>query len=465
MAHFRQSAIVNVPARDLADWHWRRGALERMVPAWSGVRVARSLEELREGATAELRVPLGPSWSPVRARWVATHESVRPGESFADRMTRGPLRAWRHEHRFLPADDRPQPASTIDDAIDYALPRGVPASLVEGFVARELHRLFTWRHVRLRNDLRRAVELGGSPLTVAISGASGLVGRALSAFLSTCGHRVRRLTRGAADESRGDIAWDPVGGVVDERGLEACDAVVHLAGESIARRWNERRKRSILESRERGTATLARALARLARRPGVLVSASAVGYYGDRGAERVDERSPRGDGFLADVCEAWEAATQAATDAGVRVVRLRIGLVVARVGGPLAALLVPFSLGLGGPVGDGRQGMSWIALDDLCAAILFALRTPALEGPVNAVSPHPCSNREFARMLGEALRRPAFLPAPGFAVRAALGEMGRELLLGGAYVEPTRLAGLGFRFDFPALPEAFRFELGRMGTG
>lgn len=456
MAEFSRSLSLPFPVADLAAWHFRPGALERLVPPWSGVEVERSLARMEEGAEAILRVPAGP----IRLRWVARHERVRPGEEFTDRMVRGPFARWVHRHRFV-ADGE---GSRLEDSIDYAPPFGPIGAIGGGVVRSMLDRTFAWRHRRTLLDLRRHAEDRGAPLVVAVSGASGLVGRRLCAFLTTGGHRVRRLvrhlTRGASADSDA-IRWDPKEGSIDADALEGIDAVVHLAGESIASRWSEAKRRRILESRVRGTDLLARTLARLRRPPRVLVAASAVGFYGPRDAEPIDEETPSGTGFLAEVCRRWEGAARPAVDAGIRTVHLRIGMVVASEGGALKALLTPFSLGLGGPVGSGRQGMSWIALDDLLAAILVAIRRDDLSGPVNGTAPAPVDNRTFGRTLGGVLRRPAFAPLPSPAVKALFGAMGSELLLAGSFVRPTRLERSGFRFDFPELEAALRFELGR----
>jgi uncharacterized protein (TIGR01777 family) len=237
--------------------------------------------------------------------------------------------------------------------------------------------------------------------------------------------------------------------------------VVHLAGESVAAgRWTAARKARIRDSRVAGTRILSDALAGLDRPPRVLVCASAIGFYGDRGDERLDESSTGGGGFLAETCAAWEAASASAERAGLRVVRLRIGVVLASAGGALARMRAPFASGLGGAIGSGSQWMSWIALDDVVGAIHSALLLPALHGPVNAVAPEPCRNGDFSRTMGRVLRRPAGLAVPALAVRAALGEMGRELLLSSTRVEPRRLLDAGFRFRHPALERALRFELG-----
>jgi len=438
----------------------RAGALERLVPPWSGVRIERSLVAMHEGAEAVLSIPvIGGARSPLRVRWVARHTDIVPDQQFVDVMTKGPLPYWRHTHRFLAAEDRPQPAARLEDEISWKPLLGPIGATAAPFMVRMLRRTFDWRHRRLRNDLRRHAELTRTPLTIAVSGASGLIGSALCAFLTTGGHTVRRLVRKNAGAH--DVAWDIEQGTIDHERLEGVDAVVHLAGESIAGRWTDAKRKAILESRVRGTDLLARTIAKLRRPPGVFVSASAVGYYGDRGAEPIDESSPRGSGFLADVCAAWEQAASPARDAGIRTVHPRTGMVLAANGGALQQLVLPFSFGLGGPVGSGSQGISWIALDDLIASILFAIVTPAIDGPYNAVGPQPVSNRAFGHALGRVLRRPAIAPLPGFVVKTIFGDMGRELLLAGAFVQPRRLLDAGFRFDANDAESALRFALGR----
>ncbi|HZO50568.1 MAG TPA: TIGR01777 family oxidoreductase [Gaiellaceae bacterium] len=291
-------------------------------------------------------------------------------------------------------------------------------------------------------------------MKVAVTGSSGLIGSALVPALRAAGHEPLRLVRrptGAADEVR----WSPEE-PLDTGALAGVGAIVHLAGQSIDGRWTARRKRAILESRTHGTRRVAEAAAALEPHP-VLLCASAMGFYGDRGDEELPDGAPRGEGFLAGVVEAWEAAADPARAAGVRVVHFRHTLVLSRRGGALARMLLPFRLGLGGPIGSGRQWWSWIALDDLVGAYLHALSGP-LEGPVNAAAPEPVRNRDFARALGRALHRPAVLPVPAFAVRAVFGEMGRELLLASARVLPTRLQASGYAFRHRTLDAALAHE-------
>ena len=292
----------------------------------------------------------------------------------------------------------------------------------------------------------------------AISGASGLVGSALAASLTSDGHAVRRLVRGG---TRGaDVAWDPQTGSVDSAQLEGLDGVVHLAGEGIATgRWSDEKKRRIRESRVKGTDLIARTLAGLARRPPVLVCASAVGFYGPRGDEELDDAAAPGTSFLSEVCRAWESAADPARAAGIRVAHTRFGVVLSKKGGALAKMLTPFRLGAGGRLGSGRQWMSWISIDDTVGAIRHALANASVSGPVNAVAPKPVTNAEFTKALGRALSRPTIFPMPAFAARLAFGEMADELLLSGQRVVPKRLLATGYAFRHTELDAALRHVL------
>jgi uncharacterized protein len=291
-----------------------------------------------------------------------------------------------------------------------------------------------------------------------------MIGSALVSTLVRGAVRVTRLVRSPVAGSEDELRWDPQRGDLDAGRLEELgpEAVVHLAGESIGGRWTAERKARIRDSRVEGTRLLSERIAALSRRPSVMVCASAVGYYGDRGEELLEESSGPGATFLAEVTRSWEAAAQPARDAGIRVVNLRLGIVLSPDGGALARMLPLFRLGVGGPLGNGRQYMSWIALDDVVGTIQHALGAEALEGPVNTASPNPVTNREFARTLGRVLGRPAVLPAPAFALRLAFGELGDELL-GGQRVNPRRLLASGYEFRYPQLEEALLGMLDRSG--
>jgi len=300
-------------------------------------------------------------------------------------------------------------------------------------------------------------------MRIAMTGSSGLIGSALIARFGQDGHAVTRVVRGAGvrDPRHRTVVWDPAAGAIDRAGLEAHDAVVHLAGEDIAAgRWTRARKQVIRESRIRGTRLLCETLAGLAHKPRVLITASGVGYYGTHEPDEcVDETSPRGAGFLSDLVRDWEQATTPAKAAGIRVVHTRFGIVLSPRGGALAKMLPVFRMGMGGKVGSGRQVMSWIALDDVPSVMLHVIEHDSLSGPVNVVSPHAVTNAEFTRILGQIIGRPAILPLPGFAARLLFGEMADALLLGGARVIPRQLEHTGYRFAYPRLEQALQHLL------
>src|SRR5215831_10462571 len=295
---------------------------------------------------------------------------------------------------------------------------------------------------------------------VLVTGASGFIGSALVPTLTAGGHAVTRLVRSTPRPGQAEIPWDPAARSIGTPALEGLDAVVHLAGDNIASgRWTAAKKASIRTSRVQGTTVLCEALAQLIKPPSVLLSASAIGYYGDRGATTLQEASPPGTGFLAEVCQAWEAATAPAVQRGIRVVHLRLGIVLSPAGGALAQMLPPFRLGMGGVVGSGKQYISWIALDDVLGVMHHALRTETLGGPVNVVAPEPVTNYEFTKTLGTVLGRPTVMPMPAFAARLAFGEMADALLLASTRVVPARIQASDYTFQYPELEGALRHLL------
>lgn len=457
MPEFQYRSEMPASATEVYAWHVRPGALERLLPPWRDIQVLRRDGGVEDGGTVLLELAFGP----VRRRWLARHEDAVVGRQFVDEQVEGPFGKWRHTHRFMPHDaDR----STMEDHVHFRSPfGGLGHRLATPFVQAELARLFPWRHARTRLDLRRHKAAGLAPMRIVVAGAGGMLGEALCAFLTTGGHRVDRLVRRPASPGTTDIWWDPATGRLDPADLEGADAVINLGGENVAQRWTPEAMKAILESRRQGTRLLAETIARLERKPRAFLNASAVGYYGDRGDEPVDEQDrTAGANFLAEVCQAWELATHPARDAGVRTASLRFGVVVTPRGGALAKMLPPFRLGLGGPVGSGAQWMSWIGLDDLLGAVLHVLKTEALAGPVNVTSPQPVTNQEFTRVLGQAIRRPTPFPLPAGAVLALFGDMGKAMLLEGQRVVPGKLLESGFKFETPYLAEALRWELGEV---
>ncbi|MCS6924294.1 MAG: TIGR01777 family oxidoreductase [Candidatus Binatia bacterium] len=447
---------IPAPAPEVFAWHVRPGAFERLAPPWAPVEVVERTGGIEHGARVVLRISLGP----VSRLWVAEHRDVEAGRQFRDVQLQGPFAYWEHTHRVEP--DGPT-ACYLEDEITYALPCGMVGRLIgTTFVHRQLQRLFAYRHQVIAHDIvQHRTRSAEGAMRIVVTGASGLIGSALVPFLTTGGHQVTRLVRSQPRPGAAEVQWDPLAGRLEATALEGVDAVVHLAGENVAAgRWTAARKAAIRDSRVRGTQVLCDALARLSRPPRVVVSASAIGYYGDRGDELLREDSAPGAGFLAEVCRAWEAATQPAVQKGIRVVLLRFGVVLSPAGGALAKMLLPFKIGLGGVVGSGKQYMSWIGIDDAVGAIHHVLHTEALQGPVNVVAPHPVTNAEFTATLARVLRRPALVPLPAVAARLVFGEMADALLLASARVEPTRLLATAYSFRHATLEDALRHVLG-----
>jgi uncharacterized protein (TIGR01777 family) len=297
-------------------------------------------------------------------------------------------------------------------------------------------------------------------MKVAVTGSHGLIGKALCTDLGKAGHEVWRIVRTSSASGANEICWNPASGSIEAAKLESFDAVVHLAGENIAgQRWTEAHKRKILESRIQSTTLLAKTIAQLSQPPKVVASGSAIGFYGDRGSEKLTEASNPGTGFLAGVCRDWEDAIDSVQSAGVRVVKLRTGVVLSTEGGALAKMLPVFQLGGGGIIGSGQQYMSWISTTDEVKAIEFVLENSHLTGPVNLVAPNAVTNAQFTKALGQVLHRPTFLPLPAFAAKIVLGEMADELLLSSQLVVPTKLSSAGFTYQFPKLEDALRQAL------
>ena len=471
MRTYTASTPVPASAAALFDWHERPGAFERLTPPWQRVSLARH-DGIRDGDRAVIRLGAGP----LSLDWIAEHEgyddACRRGERacrFEDRQVSGPFAAWHHTHRMLPVGPS---ASVLVDEVDYTLPLAPVSEAVGGWAAEsQFDRMFGYRHRVTREDLGRHTEADAAPMTVAITGATGLVGSALAAFLTGGGHTVVRLVRSpeaVVTWDRGPqeraVYWNVERGEIEIDALQrlAPDALVHLAGEPVyALAYTADKKRRIWESRTKGTQLLARALAALDTPPRVLVSASASGFYGDRGDAPITEADAPGGGFLADVCQAWEASTAEAEAAGIRTVHARIGLVVTPAGGMLQKLAPAAHIGLGGWPGEGSMYWPWITLDDAIYALAFLLRNESVSGPVNVSAPEPVQARTFVETLGDVLSRPAVLRAPRSVVRALGGEVADELALKSVRMRPARLGDAGFRFAYPDLPAALGHVLGR----
>ncbi len=452
---FERRTLLDAPAEEVYGWHARPGALERLSPPWDpplGESRTGGIED--EGARVVLRV------GPLGQRWVAEHYGAVPGREFRDRQLAGPFALWEHTHRMIPEGPS---ACTLEDRIEYALPAGQAGDALGGRAVRALlDRMFGYRHRVTADDLAaHAACRGGRAMKVAITGASGLVGSALVPFLTTGGHEVVRLVR-RAPRGKDEVRWEPEARTIDAAGLEGIDAVVNLSGENIAaRRWSEARKALLRSSRLVPTRFLAETLAGLKRKPKVLISFSAMGYYGNRGDAWLTEKDAPADDFLGRLSVEWEQAAEPAAKAGIRVVHPRVGTVLTPAGGALGKMLLPFKAGVGGVLGAGTQYMSWIAIDDLLGILHHLLERADIEGGVNAVAPEPVTNAVFTKTLGRVLGRPTIVPAPAFALRLAFGEMADAALLSGTRARPVRLEASGYRFRFPDLEGALRHLLGR----
>ena len=448
---------VPVPAAFLFDWHTRPGALKRLTPPWEPVEIGEMTRGITDGSRGELILKAGP----LRKKWIAEIRDVEPGRQFRDVQIAGPFASWEHTHKMIPDGEN---ASILEDHVEYRLPLGALGRWGgAGLVRKKLERMFAYRHRITIQDVTALYRQHHNsskahPMKILVSGLSGLVGSSLGPLLRTGGHEVIGLSR---SPNSGEIGWNPMEGQIDKQGLAGIEAVVHLAGENIAKRWTDHQKRLIRQSRLQGTTLLCEALAEMESPPRVLVCASAIGYYGDRGDEVLTETSPPGEGFLPEVCQEWEAACDPARAKGIRVVNLRTGVVLSPKGGALDRMLLPFKMGLGGKVGSGNQYWSWIALDDVAGAIEHCLTNEDINGPVNATAPHPCTNTEFTKVLGKVLSRPTVFPMPKFALRLALGEMADDLLLASARVLPERLEQTGYEFRFPDLEPALKHLLGK----
>lgn len=449
---FQKETEIAVPAEELREWHFRPGTFDRLGPPWEESRVIEEPGELRDGARAVVEVAIGP----LRKRWIAEHEILDDG--FVDRQAEGPFSAWEHRHRFVPVGtDR----SRLVDTIRYRLPFGALGSLGGGrFVNRKLDRVFRYRHETTKLDLERGrAHPAPRSLDVLVSGAGGMIGSSLVAYLRSQGHRVRRLTRSPRDPN--DLGWDPETKSIDLPPDLPCDAVVHLAGESTSRgRWTPERKRRILESRRLGTRILAEAVGSLSRPPAVFVNASGTGYYLHDGSTH-DESGPNGEHFLAEVCRVREEETAPARSAGIRVIQARFGLVLSPAGGLLAKQLPLFLAGVGGRLGEGGQRISWIAIDDVVDVIHRALFEKDWEGPINVTAPAPVPNREFAATLARVLHRPCRTRFSSSLVEKLAGEKAENTVLADIAAVPGRLLSLGYAFRYPDLAAALSHLTGR----
>ena len=459
--HLRRSCFriaLPVSRSEAFDWHQREGAIDRLLPPWEKIKVLQRSPDINVGRQVEFLTYMGP----LPMRWLAEHTICSPPDLFEDVQLQGPFKHWRHQHRFL--DDSPE-GSILEDHLEYGFPGGrLGRWLAAHAVEQKIERMFAYRHAMTHGDLESHARYRDRPrLSVGITGASGLIGGALSAFLTTGGHSVTAISR--SNEKPSDsktIVWNQDFNQELHEASNTFDAVIHLAGENIAsRRWSAKQKKEIVESRVYRTRKLCESLASLSKPPSVLLAASATGFYGNSdSAEIATEGASKGQGFLPDLAAEWEAACRPAIEAGIRVVHLRFGMVLSPRGGALAAMLPLFRMGLGGKIGNGQQHWSWISLDDAVGAVYHAMMEANLQGPINIVAPRSITNKAFTAQLARALHRWTPFAVPKRVARISMGEMADALLFASMRVLPEKLLKSQYPFRHAELDFALNHMLG-----
>lgn len=460
MPTFVHEATFPHAQEEVWNWYDGYGAFLRIMPEWEGLKPVQ-IGALKDGEETKFRIKLGP----LRPMWIARHHDVRKGESFSDSMVKGPFGKWDHVHGFHALSES---ESRVIDSIEWKLPfhffTGWTSFIT---VAPRLEKMFRFRTDRTANDVAAISKTSHLPRKkILVTGSTGLIGTQLCAFLECAGHEVYRLVRPSTKlpktvRKTHVIQWNETTGEILEGDLNGFDTVIHLAGAGIGdKRWSKKRKAIVRSSRVDTTKKLCEVLSKLSSPPHQFLCGSAIGYYGNRGTEKLTESSTIGDGFLPDLCHEWEQSTRPLHDTNVKIVFLRTGLVMTPMGGIMKRLLLPAKFGALGPVGSGKQMQSWISLDDEIYAIHHLMMDSTSEGPYNLTAPLPVPQKEFAKVLGRVLRRPAFAPLPGFVIKMVFGEMGKQLVLEGQEVYPERLVESGFEFTHTTLESCFRHCLG-----
>jgi len=451
---FRFASHFPCTARELYDWHSRPGALERLIPPWENTSVIKRVGSIDPGGQVVLKLHAGP----VPYFWHARHIENEPGVMFRDIQERGPFASWTHTHRFSDTAE----GGLLEDEIEYRLPaHGALPRFAGSQVEKTLKRVFAYRHVTLAEDLLLHASCSNKPLRVLITGASGVLGSALRPLLTTGGHEVWTLVRRTPDRKLNEIYWNPAQDELNLSGLPPFDAVIHLAGDNIGEgRWTREKKKRVIDSRVQGTGLIARTLARLAVKPKVFLSASAVGFYGNCLDCCMREEDRAGADFISDVCALWEQSAKPAEDAGIRTVFMRIGVVLSPQGGALQRLLATRYLGFSKGFGDGSQYISWIGINDMVGAILHTLANDQLEGPVNIAAPEPVTNGDLMQTLARVVRRPLLPSVPAWLLTTIYGQMATEVLLGGCRVSTDKLQQSGYVFRQTILEPTLRRLLG-----
>jgi uncharacterized protein len=425
--------------------------------------VSRSGQGVEKGVRVKFRIRLFKlSLFKIYRDWLAEHTDYEKNVEFKDRQLKGPFSVWEHTHRFIPdGDSVHDPNMIMEDRIRFKLPFGLLSRLFYGLAKKEFERMFSYRHRVLKHDLEHVPE-NDSKKRILISGASGTIGKALVPFLQSCGHEVIRLVRKKVRLEKDEIYWNPYTATLDLEQAGPLDAVINLNGMDISRgKWSDGQKQRIIDSRIISTTVLVEKMKGLKHKPEVFISASAIGFYGEGGDTLLTESSPCGDFFISDVCRQWEDAALTAESAGIRTIGLRIGIVLTSAGGALARMALPFQMGCGVIISDGKQFMSWISMDDAVSAILHILNSKEIRGPVNLTAPRPVTNKEFSQSLARVFSKKVYFRLSRPIALLLWGQMGKETLLSGARVKPDKLLKSGFSFQHEDVCAALKDMLGR----
>jgi len=463
--NYKHETVVNADIDTTFAWFEHEGSFRRLMPPWEVAQEVRADDSLEVGSQRVFKFP-APGAPFINLTWVAEHTGYDKPNYFADTMVKGPFWKWDHDH-YLKEENG---VTTVVDDVTYSVPFGPLGMLVDkvlggSLVTGRISSMFKAREFRLKRDLDNHAKFLDMPRKkILVVGSSGLIGTQLVAFLDTGNHEVWRLVRRVADSNKNEISWNPDKGEINAKELEGFDVVIHLGGVGIGdKRWSKKRKAAIRDSRVNSTELLSKTLASLENKPDLFMMASAIGYYGNRGDEELDESSTSGeDGyFLTDVCKAWENSANPAKNAGIRTVHMRTGIVISAVGGALGKMLLPAKMGGGGPIGSGKQWMSWISMDDQIYSMYHLMMSEGVSGEYNLTAPNPVRQKQFAKDLGRVLRRPAFAPLPGFMMKIMFGEMGARLTLDSQRVLPKNLQESGYEFIHTDLQSALSDSLGK----
>lgn len=463
MTKYKHETIVNADIKSTFDWFEHEGSFRRLMPPWEVAEEVRADDSLEVGSQRVFRFP-APGIPFLNMTWVAEHTGYDKPNYFADTMIKGPFWKWNHDHYLTEKNG----ITTVVDDVTYSVPFGPLGMLVDrilggSLVTGRISSMFRARELRLQRDMKNHTKFANvKRKKILVVGSSGLIGTQLVAFLDTGNHEVWRMVRREANKDKKEISWEPSKSIINAKELEGFDIVIHLGGVGIGdKRWSTKRKSAIRDSRVDSTKLLSKTLAELNSKPELFMMASAIGYYGNRGDEELDENSTMGDGFLTDICKEWEDSATPAKDAGIRTVHLRTGIVLSAVGGALGKMLFPAKMGAGGPIGGGKQWMSWISMDDQIYSMYHLMMNEKSSGEYNITAPNPVRQKEFAKTLGKVLRRPSFAPLPGFMMKLLFGEMGVKLTLDSQRVIPKNLQNSDYEFTHENLEDALADSLGK----